>query len=144
MNKLFVPLTPESEKLVRSRRAWPQTPEELSIKNILQRTEMDSPLNVNGTREEFRLPPEEEEADPHHTKRVLHYIHCGRAQEIGMFFDLAFSLENVHGANLCTGCDVKSLPVELRVAILMTHLEMMLDIWIKYPVQFCQVFKLSA
>jgi hypothetical protein len=144
MEKLFVEITPENESLIRSMRAWPQSDDELRLRVEIQREEIESPLNVNGTREEYHLSTEEEEKEPHHVKRIQHYLHCGRAQELGMIFDLAFSRTNVHGANLCTGCDVRLLPVELRVGVLLAHLEMMLDLWRRYPKQFGEVFGLSV
>ncbi len=144
MENLFVEITPENEGLIRSLRAWPQDDQELKVKNDIQRGEISSPLNIHGTREEYHLSPQDEENEPHHLSRVHHYLHCGRAQELGMIFDLAFSKTNVHGANLCTNCDVRQLPVELRVGVLLTHLEMMLDLWHQYPEQFKDVFGLSA
>jgi hypothetical protein len=73
-----------------------------------QETEVLSPLNVFGTCQEFQT------GKPTRNQLWLHYISCGRAQEIARIHsDL-----NIWGASEVLDIDVMQLPSELREAIL--------------------------
>jgi hypothetical protein len=110
-------------------RVLPTTEEELAFKNELQKSELRDFLNRNGTREEFMISPEEETD----YLRIMHYIHCGRAKEIGDMFDEIHSELNVFGADQVIGGDALELPALQREAILLAVWEFWRDLFRQYP-----------
>lgn len=74
---------------------------------VAQLKEINSPLNEWGAGEEFGHEPDQLE-------RLLHYIHCGRIEQLCA----AHSDDNVRFASRTIGCNAAELPAALREKVL--------------------------
>lgn len=123
-----------------SLRTLPVSPEEILVKNMMQAAEMMSELNRHGTREEFKIPPDQETD----YLWLMHYIHCGRAGQIAIIDEEAHAHLNLWGASQVLGCDVRKLDPLVREEVLFTVWEFWHDLFVKYPEQCLRVTRAPA